>query len=452
MRKLWEKNWRLNPLIEAFETEEDLLVDQKLIKFDVLATLAHVKMLQKIRILSQKEFKTLWEGLLKILSLEKEGKFVPKLYEDEDIHTKIENFLTENYGDVGKKVHTGRSRNDQVLTAIRLLTKEELLSIWKELLGLLGRLLDFAKKYEFMPIPGYTHLQKAMPTSLGMWAGSFAESLFDDLKLLKTVYQLNNQSPLGSASGFGVPLPLDREYTAKLLGFEKVQSNALYCQNSRGKIEAVVVASLMTIFMDVNRLASDILLFTTREFGFFEVADELCTGSSFMPQKKNIDVAELLRSKVHLILGHYVQLVSLSSNLTSGYNRDLQDSKKPLFEVLAIGRKSLQATNILVKNLSPREEALKKSLTPEMFATHKVIELVKQGVPFREAHQKVGSSLSFYQAHYQLDNILRKSTHTGGTGNLGLSTLSRQLEKEKQEFKEEDDTYLSTIKNLQERR
>ena len=446
MKKVCQKNWELDSFIEAFETKGDLLLDQKLVKFDVLGSIAHAKMLTKIGIFSEKEFKITKNGLIEVLDLNEAGKFALKLG-DEDVHTKIESFLTRKYGDIGKKIHTGRSRNDQVLTAIRLFTKEEVLSIWRELLALAQSFLSFARKYECLPMPGYTHMQKAMPSSVGMWAGGFVESLLDDLELLKTAYKLNNQSPLGSAAGYGVPLTLDRKYTAQLLGFEKIQVNSLYCQNSRGKIEANILAVLIQILLDICKFASDVLLFTTNEFTFFEVAEKLCSGSSIMPQKKNIDVAELLRSKVHLILGNYVQLVSLSSNLISGYNRDLQDTKKPLFESLEITKNSIKAANILINNLTPKKQVLKKSLTPEVFATHKALDLVKQGMPFRKAYQKVSSEISA-SGFEDIDQILKQSTHVGGTGNLGLNNLSTTLKKEKEKFKAKNAAYITTIKNL----
>lgn len=446
MTKLWQKNWKLDPAIEAFETRGDLLVDQKLVKFDVLGSIAHIKMLNKKGLLSKEECQKAKKGFLKILKLNENGKFNLE-FGDEDIHTKIENFLTENYGEVGKKIHTGRSRNDQVLTVLRLFTKEQSLLVWKGLFKLIESFLTFAKKYEFLPMPGYTHMQKAMPTTVGMWASGFAEGLLDDLTILKTAYQLNNQSPLGSAAGFGIPLPLDREYTAKLLGFSKVQVNSLYCQSSRGKIEALVLASLIAILEDINKFVSDVLLFTTSEFNFFEVVDQLCTGSSLMPQKKNLDVAELLRSKVHLLLGNYVQIISLSSNLISGYNRDLQDTKKPLFESFQIIEESLLVADILINNLYPKKDVLKKSLTPEIFATHGALALVKQGIPFREAYKQSTNKLSNLKFKNS-EEILRQSTHLDGTGNLGIGGLFKTLKKEKKKFESVNENYLSTIKIL----
>lgn len=390
MKKLWQKNTtKLNSLIEAFETEDDLILDQKLVKYDVLGSVAHAKMLHKIGILTNGELNTLVKGLNEVLQLDKPGKFKLQ-YGDEDIHTKIENYLTEKYGEVGKKIHTARSRNDQVLTAIRLYTKAELEEIQRHLLALIQSLHKFSKKYENIPMPGYTHMQKAMPSSVSLWLQGFKDSLLDDLSMIKAVYKLNNQSPLGSVVGFGAPIKLDKQFTAKLLGFDKVQENPLYCQNSRGKIEAVILASLISTLSTINKFATDLMLFTTSEFNFFKASDEIITGSSMMPQKKNLDVAELLRSKIHLVLGNYVQLVSLSSNLISGYNRDLQDSKKPLMESLEITRNSLKVAKILLENITPNKQLLEVVMTEDLYAAEKALRLVLKGENFRDAYQKIG--------------------------------------------------------------
>lgn len=389
MKKLWQKeNGKLNEFIETFETKDDLLLDQKLLKYDIQGSIAHAKTLYKIGILNFDEIKKIEKGLKEILDLDKKGSFKLK-FGDEDVHTKIENYLTEKYGDVGKKIHTGRSRNDQILTAIRLFSKDKLSEIQKQILGLVQGFQLFSKKYGNIEMPGYTHMQKAMPSSLKLWSESFKDSLLDDLDLIKAVYKLNNQSPLGSAAGYGTTLNLDKEYSAKLMGFAKVQNNPLYCQNSRGKIEGAILASLISLLQTINKFASDIMLFTTSEFDFFKVEENLTTGSSIMPQKKNIDVAELSRSKVHLVLGNYVQIASLSSNLISGYNRDLQDSKKPLIESLEITLDSIKVTRILLENLFPNEDGLKSSMTEELYAADQAYELVKKGMSFRDAYKQI---------------------------------------------------------------
>lgn len=444
--KLWQKNWELDSIVEAFETKGDLLMDQKLIPYDVIGSIAHAKMLYKIKILTKEELLMLEEGLQKIKYLYEKGRFVLG-FGDEDCHTKIEKYLTDEYGDVGKKIHTGRSRNDQVLAVLRLYSKDQLLQIWEEIIALVQCFLEFAQLYEFLAMPGFTHMQKAMPSSIGMWAGSFVESLMDDLEVLKTAFKLNDQSPLGSAAGYGVPIDLDRQYSAGLLGFEKVQSNSLYCQNSRGKIESAIISSLVNILLTLNKFATDLLLFTTSEFDYFKVDHTLCTGSSIMPQKKNVDVAELIQSKVHLVLGNYVQIISLSSNLISGYNRDLQDTKKPLIESLEITNQTLKITKFLAGSIYPKKDNIKKSLTPELFATHKVFDLVKQGVPFRKAYRTVANS-PYSDPGKDIKSILKMSSHIGGTGNLGLENHELNLRNEKNMLMKEKREWENTLKKL----
>ncbi|MBI3379983.1 argininosuccinate lyase [Candidatus Gottesmanbacteria bacterium] len=389
MKKLWG-NSKLNQQVEAFETKDDLVLDQRLVKYDCLGSLAHAKMLNTIGILTLEELKLLNKGLNEILKLDKKGQF-QLVQGDEDIHTKIENYLTENFGEVGKKIHTGRSRNDQVLTAIRLFIKDKLTGIVSEVELLQKSFKDYSKKYSHIQMPGYTHMQKAMPSSVGLWAESFADGLTDDLKQLQTAFDIANQSPLGSGAGYGLPFDVKREFTAKLLGFAKVQENALYCQNSRGKFEASILSAFISILQTINKFAQDVLLFTTSEFGFFTVDETLTTGSSIMPQKKNIDLAELLRSKIHLVLGNYVAIVSLSANLPSGYNRDLQDSKKPLFESIEITLNSLKMSSVLLSGLYPVPVKLKAAMTNELYAAQDALKLAKKGIPFRSAYKKIAS-------------------------------------------------------------
>lgn len=447
MKKLWEKNWKLDEAIEVFETKDDLVLDERLVPFDVYCSLAHVKMLNKIGIISEKELEIIKKGLLEVLELRKSGKF-PLVEGDEDIHTKIENFITDKYGEAGKKIHTGRSRNDQVLTDIRLYTKSSLLDAWKETVSLTGEFYKFAKKYEFVPMPGYTHTQKAMPSSVGMWASAFVEALLDDLILIKSAYFLNDQSPLGSAAAYGVPINLDREYAADLMGFGSIQKNSLYAQNSRGKIESAVIAALSTVLLDINRFATDVLLFSSAEFGYFGVEEKLSSGSSIMPQKKNIDIAELLRSKSHVMLGYYVASASLPSNLISGYNRDLQDSKRPLFESLSTSIDTIKVASVLINNISPDKEEMLAGLTPEIFAAHSTFKLVAGGMAFRDAYNEVGKNPENYKINEDIEMLLKKSTHIGGTGNLGLDTYIAQINNEKKEFEEEHDRFSSAIKSL----
>ena len=446
MNKLWQKEWEMNEAVENFETQSDLLMDQKLIPYDVYGSVAQAKMLHKIGIITLDELTKTLFVLVEIIELYSKGKFILEA-SDEDMHTKIENHLTQVLGDIGKKIHTGRSRNDQVLVAIRLYAKDMLLQIWQAEAYLAKDFLTFARKYEFMPMPGYTHTQKAMPSSVGMWAGSFVESLIDDMNTLQASFKLNDKSPLGSAAGYGVPLPIDRQYVADILGFEHVQINPLYCQNSRGKIEASVIASLNLALMSINKLATDVVFFTTSELDYFQVADELCSGSSIMPQKRNIDIAELLRSKTHGLVGNYVQMTGIASNLISGYNRDLQDTKKVLIESLETTLQTINIADILITNIVPKEDNLIKALTPEIFATHNALTLVSDGSSFRDAYHKVSHNKEF-QKPTDIVAELAKSTHLGGTGNLGLDEYDKELSSMQSRLNRKRKKYDAAISNL----
>ncbi|MBI2442639.1 MAG: argininosuccinate lyase [Candidatus Levybacteria bacterium] len=393
MKKLWDKGIKLNEFVESFETKDDLVLDQELVLYDVYGTMAHVAVLAKIKILTPKEHKTAQKGLQEIMEMFAKGEFIPQMG-DEDVHTKIENYLTTKYGEVGKKIHTGRSRNDQVLTMLRLFIKDQSLSLKEELLLLIEAFIQFAKQHGSIPMPGYTHMQKAMPSSIGLWAESFIESLLDDYFLFQQSLKYIDQSPLGSGAGYGVSLPLDRAYTASLLGFEKVQNNPLYCQNSRSKFDAAIIASLLQIGLTINKCASDVMQFSTSEYNFFAVSDSLLSGSSIMPQKKNVDIAELLRSKVHLLLGFYTQIISLSTNLPSGYNRDIQDAKEALLKSFSITISSLHATKIVAENLVTNKTKLESAMTSELYATDAAFALVQKGIPFRTAYQHVAKDLS----------------------------------------------------------
>jgi len=326
--KLWENGGGvgLHEKVEEFTAGEDVKLDQRLVEWDVVGSIAHATMLNKIGILTESELMDLKRALINVIDLNEKGKFIIEL-KDEDIHTKIENFLTENLGNVGKKIHTGRSRNDQVQVDLRLYTKEKLLKIQINLLNLCKELTRFAEKNKWVPMPGYTHFQKAMPSSVGLWAMAYAESLLDDLRILKTAYSINDQNPLGSAAGYGVPLDLDRDLTTRLLGFESLQNNVLYVQNSRGKIESIVISALSQIMIDLSRLCNDVILYSTEEFGFFNIGDKFRTGSSIMPKKRNPDILELVRGKMSTVVSSFTQVVDIIKNLPSGYHRDIQEAR-----------------------------------------------------------------------------------------------------------------------------
>lgn len=431
MQKLWQKNnYNLDSALERFETADDLVFDNYLAPFDIYGSLAHVSMLSKIGLITKKELSQVSQALVHIKDLIQDGQFNLE-FGDEDIHTKIETKVTELVGEAGKKIHTGRSRNDQVLTDLRLLTRSYLLSVNEGVIELTNLLIELAEKYAHIPMPGYTHMQKAMPSSLGMWFGSYAESLSDSLKLLNQAYELNNQSPLGSGAGYGVNLSLDREYTASLLGFDKVQNNSLYTQNSKGKIESIVVFALMQVVFDISKMSSDLLLFTTSEFNYFSIDNSIATGSSIMPQKKNLDIAELLRSKIHIMHGYFVQVYTTVMNLPSGYNRDSQDIKKPLIEALNLTTEILEVFMVLIQKVTPNTEVLEQAMTQELYATATAYQYVSEGMPFREAYKKVAENLENVDK-INSEKYVKLSTHSGSVGNLGLSSLKKVLTKQKE--------------------
>ena len=387
--KLWQKNYKLNEEIENFTVGNDFLLDKELVKYDVLGSIAHTTMLNKINIIDNNELQKLKKTLIEILELDKKNKFEIK-QEDEDVHTAIENYLTKKLGNLGKKIHTARSRNDQVLTALRLYEKEEL----KEIKMLLGQykdsLLTITKKYGKIKIPGYTHMQKAMPTDVKTWLGSFISSIEDNLKLLDATYSIIDKSPLGSAAGFGIPsIKINKKMTASLMGFSEAMSNPMYAQLSRGKLEATILHLLSQIMLDLNKLSTDLMLFNMQEFGFISLPKDFCTGSSIMPQKKNPDVLELVRAKYHVVLGEEFKVKSMISNLISGYNRDLQLTKEPVISSLEIVKSCIKMMVLTVSKIKIDEKKCEEALTKELYATEEAYKLVKKGIPFREAYKKV---------------------------------------------------------------
>jgi argininosuccinate lyase len=384
--KLWQKGYKLNKQIEEFTVGNDYILDQKLIKYDCLASIAHAKMLGKIGILNKSEVQKITKELAHIISLDKMGKFKIKK-EQEDCHTAIENQLTKKLGSLGGKIHTARSRNDQVLTALRLYYKEEIKNI-ENLIGDFDKTLGkFIKKYSTIKFPGYTHTRKAMPSSISLWAGALRDSMRDNLKLAKIAMELIDQSPLGTGAGYGVPLKIDRNYTAKMLGFAKIQRNPIYAQNSRGKFESTILHALTQIMLDLNKIATDLILFSLPEFGYFELPREFCTGSSIMPQKKNPDVLELLRAKYHVVVACGFQIKNITVNLISGYHRDLQLTKEPVMKGLDTTKSSISIINLIFSKLKVNKENCAKGMTDELYATQKAYELVEKGMPFREAYK-----------------------------------------------------------------
>jgi len=436
LTKLWYKGYDLDREIEQFTVGEDYILDNQLVEADVLGSIAHGRMLASIGVLKEPEFKKLKKALLKLLERHRAGKFSVRI-EDEDVHTAVENFLVKETGETGKKIHTGRSRNDQVIVDLRIYAREKLLDVKEAALDLVETLLRFAEANKRVPMPGRTHTQLAMPSSVGLWAGAFAESLLDDLKLLDTAYRLNNQCPLGSAASYGVALPLDRKMTADLLGFEKVQNNVLYVNNSRGKVESVILSALVQIMHDLSKLSGDLILFSIPEFGYFTLPEKYCPGSSIMPQKRNPGPLELIRARSAVVQSYLNAVLEIIRTLPSGYNRDLQETKEPLMRGLQTCISSLKVMQLIFENLKVNRENLLSAFKPEIFAADEAIRLAAEGVPFREAYRRVAKELGKLKGSDPVANILSKK-HQGATGNLGLGiarreakSFRRSLEKER---------------------
>ena len=461
MTKLWQKGYHLYEQVERFEAAQNSLLDNRLVRHDVWGSLAHSAMLKKIGILSAEECAVLHTHLRDILRLAEEGTFTVT-QADEDVHTRVENYLTEQAGEAGKNIHTARSRNDQVLLDMRLYGKEQLHQIAALLCNLCKALLDLATAHVDTPMPGYTHMQRAMLSSVGLWAASFAESLLDDEQLLAAAYRLNDQSPLGSAAGYGVPLAIDRQYVADLLGFEHVQNNVIYVQNSRGKIEAAIVQVLAQIMLDLSKFAQDVLLFTTLEYGFFQLPQELCTGSSIMPQKRNLGIMELVRARAATMLSLQQQILGIVSGLPSGYNMDYQETKRPFMEALDIAQESLEICALVASNISVNSVNLVAACTFELFAADRAYEMAaSEQIPFRDAYRIVGKEVTAKldqaraagealptESQAELVQRLHARSHLGGSGNLGLAQTRQQLEQVESVWQERAERFAGAIEKL----
>jgi argininosuccinate lyase len=427
LSKLWEKGYALDKLIEEFTVGEDPILDQRLVAADCVSSLAHAGMLKQIGILNADEYEGLKKELSNIIQLNRDGNF-PIRREDEDCHTAIENHLVENVGEAGKKIHTGRSRNDQIIAALRLYTRSFLLRFQSACLDLVQILVAFADQHKDVPMPGRTHLQIAMPSSVGLWAGAYAEELLDDLTLIETAYRLNNSCPLGSAASYGVPLPLDREMVAESLGFDRVQNNVLYVNNSRGKFEAIVLDAVEQAVLTLSKLAQDLILFSLPEFGYFHLPAELLAGSSIMPQKKNPCMLELLRAKAATVGSYSARIKSIIRALPSGYNRDFQETKAPFLRGLNLGLLGVRVMSLVIEKLEIDPKRLREGFTAEIYATDQALDMVGRGASFRDAYREVGEDLEALGKR-DPDQAILKRTYTGTTGNLGLA-LARGIVKE----------------------
>ncbi len=429
--KLWDKGTAINQLIESFTIGRDTEMDFFLAEFDVLGSLAHIKMLESIGLLSSTELELLSEALREIYYDIKAGKFEIESG-SEDVHTQVELMLTRKLGDVGKKIHSGRSRNDQVLLDLKLFTRSEIKSVVDLTVELFEVLITQSEKYKEVLMPGYTHLQIAMPSSFGLWFGAYAESLIDDLILLQAAYQLADQNPLGSAAGYGSSFPLDRQLTTDLLGFESMNYNVVYAQMGRGKVEKTVAFALASIAGTLSKLAYDVCLFMSQNFNFVTLPDELTTGSSIMPHKKNPDVFELLRSHCNHIQSVPNQILLMTNNLPSGYFRDLQLIKEIYIPAFAELKSCLAIASFAISNIKVNVKIMEDPRYDYVYSVEEVNKRVLEGVPFREAYRQVGELIN--NGQFQPDKNIRH-THEGSIGNLCLNQIKEKMAKVISRFK-----------------
>ena len=425
-QKLWEKNVQVDHEVDIFTVGHDREMDLYLAKYDVLGSMAHIKMLESVGLLQLDEQKLLLAELKNIYQMADNGKFV---IEDgiEDVHSQVELMLTRKLGDIGKKIHSGRSRNDQVLVDLKLFTRAEIQKIVHLVEELFLVLQEQSERYKNVLMPGYTHLQVAMPSSFGLWFGAYAESLADDMQLLQAAYKICNRNPLGSAAGYGSSFPLNRQMTTDLLGFDSMDYNVVYAQMGRGKMERIVAIAMANIAGTLSKLAFDSCLFNSQNFGFIKLPDQFTTGSSIMPHKKNPDVFELTRAKCNKIQGLPNQITLISNNLPSGYFRDLQIIKElflPSFEEL---EDCLRMVTHMMREIKVNEHILDDEKYTLMFSVEEVNRLVLSGMPFRDAYKQVGLAI---EAGQFVANKDIHHTHEGSVGNLcteAIAKLMRQI-------------------------
>ncbi len=422
--KLWEKSYSTEKRIEEFTVGNDAQLDMELATFDVQGSLAHIEMLESIGLLEKNELTILQQELKNIHAEILSGEFAIEAGV-EDVHSQVEMLLTARLGEVGKKIHSGRSRNDQVLVDLKLYTRSQIQTVVENTSALTETLLTLSEKYKTVLIPGYTHLQVAMPSSFGLWFGAYAESLVDDLILLQAAYKVANKNPLGSAAGYGSSFPLNRTMTTKLLGFDDLNYNVVYAQMSRGKTERVVAYAIASIASTLARLAMDVCLYMNQNFGFLTFPKELTTGSSIMPHKKNPDVFELIRGKCNLLTVLPTNISALTNNLPSGYHREMQLLKEQFFPSFKTLNDCLEMTGFMLENVIVKEDILKDEKYKYVFSVEVVNEMVLQGVPFRDAYKKIGQDIEAGTYEPKMDI---NHTHEGSIGNLCNANIQQQLD------------------------
>ncbi len=428
--KLWEKGTAVNSLIENFTVGKDREMDLYLARFDVLGSIAHAKMLESIGLLTETELSELEKELVDIYQVIENGDFTIETGV-EDVHSQVELMLTRKLGDTGKKIHSGRSRNDQVLLDLKLFTRAEIQKLVETTNELFGKLIAKAESNKQFLMPGYTHLQVAMPSSFGLWFSAYAESLADDLILLQAAWQITNQNPLGSAAGYGSSFPLNRQMTTDLLGFDSMNYNVVYAQMGRGKMEKTVAFALSSIAATISKFAFDVCLFMSQNFGFVSLPDELTTGSSIMPHKKNPDVFELVRSHCNKIQSIPYQISLMINNLPSGYFRDLQILKEVFLPAFQELNDCINIAGFAIDNMTINKNILADDRYKFVFSVEDVNKLVQQGVPFRDAYKQVGALINggLYEPSRNLNH-----THEGSLGNLCLAEISGKMDNVIQSF------------------
>lgn len=428
--KLWDKGKATEKQVETFTIGNDQVLDKVLAKYDVLGSLAHGKMLQKVGILNKEELAELEAALKDVLATIEKGDFEIAA-EFEDVHSQVEYLLTQVIGDTGKKIHTGRSRNDQVLVDVKMYLRDEIKEITQLSHQLFSTLINLSEQHKEVIIPGYTHLQIAMPSSFGLWFGAYAEALTEDLKMLEAAYEMVNQNPLGSAAGYGSSFPLDREMTTRLLGFNTMHYNVVNAQMSRGKTEKFVAFGLAALGATLSKLAMDACLYNSQNFGFITFPDHLTTGSSIMPHKKNPDVFELIRGKCNKIQALPFDLTLITNNLPSGYHREFQILKDALFPAITTLKSCLQMADLMLTNIRVNTTVVEDRLYDYIYSVEAVHHEVSAGLSFREAYKKVGQIIE--NGQYVPDKTIHH-THEGSIGNLCNDKIKEKMEKSLAQF------------------
>jgi len=418
--KIWQKNIDVNKFVESFTVGKDRELDLQMAKFDVLGSLAHTQMLETINLLTADELKTVQQELKNIYAEIEAGNFI---IEDtvEDVHSQVEWLLTQRIGEAGKKIHSGRSRNDQVLVDLKLFFRASIEDMVYQTSTLFNQLIELSNTHADKLMPGYTHLQIAMPSSFGLWFGAYAESLADDMELMLAAWKITNKNPLGSAAGYGSSFPLNRTLTTELLGFESLNHNVVYAQMGRGKTERILAQAMSAVAATLAKMAMDVCLFINQNFGFISFPAELTTGSSIMPHKKNPDVFELIRSRCNKIQALPNEIAMMITNLPSGYHRDLQLLKENLFPAITSLNECLEIATFMLRNITIKDDILKDKKYSYLFSVEVVNDLALQGVPFREAYKIVGEQIEngTFAPSSQIHH-----THEGSIGNLCNEQIS----------------------------